>query len=216
MALAKPLKRAGSIWMPLPRGGARCMVMVAQTELALTNLSRVLVAAGASIQDVVKYNVYLTRREDLTAWREVRRCYFTGEPPAAALVFVPGPADPDFLAEVEVIAVTGWATALRHFELEPCYGAHGSGQCLTCAPGDFTMLITVFGSIAVGIMLLSYWLESRSRWFVLVFAVASAMTSVYSGLVAAYPITVIEALWAVVALRRFALRSRAELAPMPN
>ena len=71
-------------------------------------------------------------------------------------------------------------------------------------------MLTAFGSVAVAIMFLSYWLEARSRWYVLVFAVASAATSAYSGLVGAFPITVIEALWSVVALRRFVTRSRAE------
>jgi hypothetical protein len=74
-------------------------------------------------------------------------------------------------------------------------------------------MLTAIGSAAVGVMFVAYWLEPRSRWFVLVFAVASAATAVYSGLVAAYPITVIEALWAVVALRRFVTRSRTEPAP---
>lgn len=74
-------------------------------------------------------------------------------------------------------------------------------------------MLTAFGSVAVGVMFVSYWLEARSRWFVLIFAAASAATAVYSGLVAAYPITLIEALWAVVALRRFVTRSRTELAP---
>lgn len=74
-------------------------------------------------------------------------------------------------------------------------------------------MITVFGSIAVAIMLLSYWQEPRSKWFVLVFAAASAATSVYSGLVEAYPITVIEALWAMVALQRFSRRFRQEAYP---
>ena len=71
-------------------------------------------------------------------------------------------------------------------------------------------MVTLFGSIAVGLMLLSYWQESRSRWFVLLFAAASAATSVYSGIVAAYPITVIEALWSVAALQRFVRRSSEE------
>ena len=71
-------------------------------------------------------------------------------------------------------------------------------------------MLTAFGSVAVGAMFVSYWLESRSRWYVLVFAAASAATAVYSGLVAAYPITVIEALWAMVALQRFAARSRSK------
>ena len=73
-------------------------------------------------------------------------------------------------------------------------------------------MLTLFGSLAVGTMLGSYWLEPRSRWFVLVFAVGSAATSLYSGLLQAYPITAIEALWAAVAVQRFLRRSRAEAA----
>lgn len=72
-------------------------------------------------------------------------------------------------------------------------------------------MLTAFGSVAVGIMFLSYWLEPRSRWYVLVFAAASVATAVYSGLEEVYPITVIEALWAIVALRCFAGRSREEI-----
>jgi hypothetical protein len=71
-------------------------------------------------------------------------------------------------------------------------------------------MLTLFGSVAVAIMFLSYWLEPRSKWMVLIFAGASAATSLYSGLVAAYPITVIEALWSLVALQRFWKRYRAE------
>ncbi len=73
-------------------------------------------------------------------------------------------------------------------------------------------MLTLFGSVAVGAMFVSYWLESRSKWLVLVFAVASASTSLYSGLVQAYPITVIEALWAIVALDRFRRRFQSESA----
>lgn len=71
-------------------------------------------------------------------------------------------------------------------------------------------MVTVFGSIAVGIMLVAYMLEPRSKWYVLLFAFASAATSVYSGLVEVYPITGIEAVWSVVALQRFITRHRAE------
>ena len=72
-------------------------------------------------------------------------------------------------------------------------------------------MLTLFGSIAVSIMLLAYWVENRSKWFVLIFAGGSAATSAYSGLVQAYPITAIEALWAVVALQRFLRRHREEV-----
>ena len=71
-------------------------------------------------------------------------------------------------------------------------------------------MLTLFGSIAVSIMLLSYWLEPRSKWFVLVFAGGSAATSVYSGLAEVYPITVLEALWTLIALQRFMKRHRVE------
>lgn len=77
-------------------------------------------------------------------------------------------------------------------------------------------MLTVFGSVAVSIMLLSYWLERRSKWMVLLFAAGSALTSAYSGLAAVYPITVIEALWAAVALQRFIQRLRRERRPSPQ
>ncbi len=71
-------------------------------------------------------------------------------------------------------------------------------------------MLTLFGSIAVAIMFLSYWLEPRSKWFVLVFAGACAATSAYSALAGVYPITGIEALWSAVAFQRFSQRSRRE------
>ena len=71
-------------------------------------------------------------------------------------------------------------------------------------------MLTIFGSLAVTIMFLSYWLEHRSKWMVLLFAVGSALTAAYSGLAEVYPITVIEGLWAVVAIRRFVQRHRVE------
>jgi len=44
----------------------------------------------------------------------------------------------------------------------------------------------------------------------LVFAAASTATAVYSALAGVYPITVIEAVWSLVTLRRFVLRYRVE------
>ena len=73
-------------------------------------------------------------------------------------------------------------------------------------------MLTLFGSIAVSIMMLSYTLEARSRWYVLIFAGASAATAVYSALAGVYPITAIEAIWSLVALRRYVMRNRAEQA----
>ena len=71
-------------------------------------------------------------------------------------------------------------------------------------------MLDFFGSVAVTIMFIAYWLESLSRWFVLVFAGGCVATAVYSALSGVYPITVVEALWAIVALQRFLERSRRE------
>ena len=72
---------------------------------------------------------------------------------------------------------------------------------------------TLFGSIAVTIMFLAYWVEDRSKWFLLVFAGGAAATALYSALVQAYPITVIEALWTMIAIQRFFKRHKAEAVP---
>ena len=79
--------------------------IVAQAEQVFKNLQSALAAAGASFEDVVKSNTYLTRRDDLAKLREVRSRYFIGEPPASTLVFVSGLAMEEFLIEVEAIAV---------------------------------------------------------------------------------------------------------------
>ena len=71
-------------------------------------------------------------------------------------------------------------------------------------------MLTIFGSVAVAIMFLAYWLEPRSKWMVLIFAAGSAATSAYSALAGVYSITAIEALWAVVAVQRFLKRHRRE------
>ena len=76
-------------------------------------------------------------------------------------------------------------------------------------------MLTLFGSIAVAIMLFSYWLEPRSKWFILVFAGGCAATAAYTLLEEVYPITAIEALWALVALQRFLQNRRKEALVRP-
>jgi hypothetical protein len=66
--------------------------------------------------------------------------------------------------------------------------------------------LTLFGLFAVTLMLVTYGLEDRSRWFVLAFAAACALGSVYGFLQGAWPFGLVEAIWAVVALRRWGLR----------
>ena len=68
--------------------------------------------------------------------------------------------------------------------------------------------LTSFGLFAVTLMLVTYALEDRSRWFILAFAVACALGSVYGFLQGAWPFGLVEAVWAVVALRRWGVRRR--------
>ncbi len=52
-------------------------------------------------------------------------------------------------------------------------------------------------------MLACYALERRSHWFVLGFAASCALGSIYGFLQGAWPFGLVEAAWAVVALRRW-------------
>lgn len=63
--------------------------------------------------------------------------------------------------------------------------------------------LTLFGLFAVTAMLLFYALEDRSAWFVLAFAGACALGSIYGFLQGAWPFGVVEAIWAAVAVWRW-------------
>ncbi len=67
--------------------------------------------------------------------------------------------------------------------------------------------ITAFGVAALTFMLLMYALESRGRGFILGFAAGCALSSAYGFLAGTWPFGVIEAVWCVIALRRFAQAS---------
>jgi hypothetical protein len=66
--------------------------------------------------------------------------------------------------------------------------------------------LTLFGLLAVTAMLIFYALEDRSPWFILAFAGACALASIYGFLQGAWPFGVVEAIWAAVAVHRW--RSR--------
>jgi hypothetical protein len=70
--------------------------------------------------------------------------------------------------------------------------------------------LTIFGLFAVTAMLLCYAFEERSRWFILAFAVACALGSIYGFLQGAWPFGLVEAIWSVVAVRRWALAARSK------
>jgi hypothetical protein len=59
--------------------------------------------------------------------------------------------------------------------------------------------LSFFGLFAVTAMLVCYALEDRSPWFILAFAGACALGSVYGFLQGAWPFGIVEAIWAFVA-----------------
>jgi len=70
--------------------------------------------------------------------------------------------------------------------------------------------LTIYGLISVLLMLVFYALEGRSAWFVLAFAVSCVMASVYGFLQGAWPFGMVEAIWSLVAVRRWWQRRKKE------
>jgi hypothetical protein len=72
--------------------------------------------------------------------------------------------------------------------------------------------LTAFGLVAVTAMLVFYAFEERSAWFVLAFACACVLASLYGFLQGAWPFGVVEAIWALIAVRRWHVRMASERA----
>ena len=77
-----------------------------QTELVLTNSKRVLEAAGASLENVVKVTLYISDMDNFARINEVYSRFFLSAPPARSAVQVAHlPKDVDI--EVDMVAYTG-------------------------------------------------------------------------------------------------------------
>ncbi|MBA3994814.1 MAG: hypothetical protein C0469_14945 [Cyanobacteria bacterium DS2.3.42] len=74
-------------------------------------------------------------------------------------------------------------------------------------------ILTLYGLASVSLMLLFYALEARAALFVLLFAVSCVMASAYGFLQGAWPFGMVEAIWSIVAVRRWWLRRLKEKAP---
>ena len=80
----------------------------AQTEQAFHNISLALTAVGATFQDVVKTSLFVVglKPEHVPILREVRSRYVSAKhPPASTLVGVSALVGPDWLIEIEAVAV---------------------------------------------------------------------------------------------------------------
>jgi hypothetical protein len=80
---------------------------------------------------------------------------------------------------------------------------------LSCAGEDMLIMdgLTLFGLLAVTAMLVFYAMEDHNPMYILAFAGACALASLYGILQGAWPFGVIEAIWAGVALHRWRRKS---------
>ena len=75
-----------------------------QAEQAWKNIQNILAAAGMEIKDLVKVNHYLTRKEDIAGYREVRAKALGDHKPASTLLVISALARDDALVEIEAVA----------------------------------------------------------------------------------------------------------------
>lgn len=66
--------------------------------------------------------------------------------------------------------------------------------------------LSLFGLLAVTLMLIFYGLEEQSHWFILSFSGACLLGSIYGFLQGAWPFGLVELIWAGVAVRKWWLR----------
>jgi enamine deaminase RidA (YjgF/YER057c/UK114 family) len=79
----------------------------AQVEQVFKNLQTALKASGAELEYIVKWNIYIVQGQPLRPAFEVSQQIWGGRPnpPAITVMFVAGLANPDFLVEMDAIAV---------------------------------------------------------------------------------------------------------------
>lgn len=79
----------------------------AQTEQIFKNLQTALAAAGATLEHVIKWNVYMVQGQPLQPAFEVFQQVWgrRPNPPAITVAYVAGLANPDFLCEMDAVAV---------------------------------------------------------------------------------------------------------------
>ncbi|HWG60580.1 MAG TPA: hypothetical protein VG253_02600 [Streptosporangiaceae bacterium] len=65
------------------------------------------------------------------------------------------------------------------------------------------LAVTIYGVVAVSFMMVMYTLERRHPLYILGFAAGCALSSSYGFLAGAWPFGVVEAIWSLIALRRY-------------
>ena len=79
--------------------------ITAQTRQILDNIKKILEAAGGQMSDIAKVTLFVTDMSMLDEIHRVRSEYFTPPYPASSLVQVVSLVRPDYLIEIEAVAV---------------------------------------------------------------------------------------------------------------
>src|SRR5713226_9999094 len=77
----------------------------AQTHQVFENLSAVLKEVGGSLENLVMTTTYITDRKYREGYNRVRMQYYKKNPPTSTLLIVTGLAHPDYLIEINGVAV---------------------------------------------------------------------------------------------------------------
>lgn len=78
--------------------------LAAQTEQVLKNMQTILETCGATFDNVVKMTIYLVQGQDPRVGFGAAQAFITS-PPTISVVMVAGLGNPDFLLEMDAIAV---------------------------------------------------------------------------------------------------------------
>ena len=79
--------------------------IAAQTRQVCENIKAAVEAAGGTLDDICRVDVYVRNMEHFEAIHKVRREYFKPPLPASTLVEVTKMTSPDYLIEINAIAV---------------------------------------------------------------------------------------------------------------
>jgi len=77
----------------------------AQTRQACENIKSAVEAAGGTMDDICRVDVYVRNIEHFESIHKVRREYFKAPPPASTMVEVTKMVSPEYLIEISAIAV---------------------------------------------------------------------------------------------------------------
>lgn len=88
----------------IDRDGAIPPDAAGQSQVAFANIAAILAEAGLGLKDVVRLNAYVSGREHMRGYMDVRNGLFEEPYPASTLMIVSGFTREEFVVEIEAIA----------------------------------------------------------------------------------------------------------------